>query len=60
MKYLFRILALPFIMCLHVISMIRLTIDYLRYGTELITHTKHTEKRITDVMDFLENEIKNK
>ena len=59
MKYLFRTLALPFIICLHVISMIRITIDYLRYGAELITHTKGTDKKITDILDFIEKKISN-
>ena len=57
MKYFYRLLALPFIMCLHAISMLRLTIDYLRYGTELITHTKGTDKKITDIIDFLEERL---
>jgi hypothetical protein len=58
MKYFFRILALPFILCLHAISMIRLTIDYLRYGSELISHNKNTEKHVADIFTFLHEKTK--
>jgi hypothetical protein len=58
MKYILRILALPFVVGLSFIgllkSLIDISIGFILHGGEFIKYGKNTRKSIADVLDKLE------
>lgn len=58
MKYIKRLLTLPFMLCIHIIAMIlnifRFVYLYMKHGGEIITYlTEHEPKRIKHIYDEL-------
>ena len=63
MKYVIRILALPFVIGLSLIgltkSLIDVSIGFMLHGGEFIKYGKNSQKTISDVLDkLIENENK--
>lgn len=58
MKYILRILALPFVVGLSFIgllkSLIDISIGFILHGGEFIKYAKNTKKSIADVLDKLD------
>ena len=59
MKYLVRILALPFVYAIFIIAVsYRFIRDFVLYGGEFNVYQKDTQKRISDVFKKLEDDSK--
>lgn len=62
-KTIFRILALPFIICLTLITtvynLVRYWVNFIRFGGEVVVYTKRVqEKTIGDIVEAIDRVVK--
>lgn len=54
MKYLFRLLALPFVFCLLQMTALRACLDFIKYGGEFTLYPKKVT--IADLLNYIKEE----